>query len=418
MKFLQDELVKSKMSLRQVRRRMARYLKYFGLFCALLTLGLLAVYFLILRQPNYQEPTPTADQNSIVPDGGMWLKGDFHIHSRHSKDSTINPVSRIIGFAEDNGFDILAITDHDNHVFGDVRKNTWADPEFRSESVLLFYGAEWTTHRGHANTFSVKPYDHAQFFAARDSRDQDLLELKSKLGIHVSANHPIGGDPYSFSYDFADSLEVWNSVQFTSGAIVWDDLLKSGRMLPGRGGSDSHHGFPGVGEKKSDRTFERRFNYVGTPTTWLYAKSRTLEGALDAMEAGHMSVSANPYSPRLEFAADTDDDGAFDMMMGDNQRASTKPVTFKVQLVGNGAKDRPYKVRVIKDGAEFQVLNTDPSTGGVEFTDTPRAEERTYYRVEVYGKKNQYPEVGYSSLIGGNMVGLSNPIYFNFNAKL
>lgn len=31
---------------------------------------------------------------------GVWLKGDWHMHSRHSTDSTNNPQSRIIGFAE------------------------------------------------------------------------------------------------------------------------------------------------------------------------------------------------------------------------------------------------------------------------------------------------------------------------------
>ncbi len=51
---------------------------------------------------------------------GQWLKGDLHLHSRHSKDSTNNPEAKIIKFAEDTGFDYLAITDHDNHVAGDV----------------------------------------------------------------------------------------------------------------------------------------------------------------------------------------------------------------------------------------------------------------------------------------------------------
>src|SRR5262249_47436944 len=51
---------------------------------------------------------------------GVWLKGDLHLHSRHSKESSNNPVSKIIAFADKVGVDFIAITDHDNHVDGDV----------------------------------------------------------------------------------------------------------------------------------------------------------------------------------------------------------------------------------------------------------------------------------------------------------
>ncbi len=79
---------------------------------------------------------------------GVWLKGDLHLHSRHSKDSSNNSEAKIIHFAESVGMDYICITDHDNHVQGDVAHNTWTDPEFKSDSVLLLYGAEWTTTRG------------------------------------------------------------------------------------------------------------------------------------------------------------------------------------------------------------------------------------------------------------------------------
>nr|WP_272211404.1 PHP domain-containing protein [Marinicella sp. W31]MDC2877291.1 PHP domain-containing protein [Marinicella sp. W31] len=69
---------------------------------------------------------------------GVWLKGDWHLHSRHSTDSTNNPVEKIIGFAERLGFDYLTITDHDVHVAGDVAGHTWSDPAYRSDSLLLF----------------------------------------------------------------------------------------------------------------------------------------------------------------------------------------------------------------------------------------------------------------------------------------
>ena len=179
---------------------------------------------------------------------GVWLKGDLHIHSRHSKDSSNNPVSTIIALGESVGMDFLAITDHDNHVDGDVAHHTWADPEFRSDKLLLLYSAEWTTHRGHGTPLSATPYDHQALYDVRDQRDVKIGALKKALGIHLSANHPGGGDDgFGFSYDIVDSIEVWNSAVWSRNAnsiMIWDDMLKSGRKLTGRGGSDSHHGFP------------------------------------------------------------------------------------------------------------------------------------------------------------------------------
>src|ERR1700761_3775693 len=74
---------------------------------------------------NYPEVASLAD--------GVWMKGDLHIHSRHSKDSSNNPVSKIVGLADKAGMDYLLISDHDNHVQGDTAHHTWADPEYKSD---------------------------------------------------------------------------------------------------------------------------------------------------------------------------------------------------------------------------------------------------------------------------------------------
>lgn len=119
--------------------------------------------------PSLAQPTAPLPIASLTD--GVWLKGDLHIHSRHSKDSSNNSVATIIGFGEKVGMDFLAITDHDNHVNGDVAHHTWADPELKSDKLLLLYGAEWTTHRGHGTPLSAKPYDHQALYDVRDQRD-------------------------------------------------------------------------------------------------------------------------------------------------------------------------------------------------------------------------------------------------------
>jgi hypothetical protein len=222
----------------------------------------------------------------------------------HSKDSSNNPEVKIIGFAESVGMDFICSTDHDNHVEGDVPHNAWTDPEFRSNSVLLLYGAERTTTRGHSNVFSARPYDHQRLFDVRDQRDIVVVAVKKELGIHLSANHLSGKDHFGSSYDMVDSIEVWNSAVWPRNAkeiMIWDDMLSSGRKLTGRGGSDSHHCTPDTLEQASKNTYQLESNYVGTPTTWVFAKERILQAVVDALTNGRVAVSSNPNAPRVEF---------------------------------------------------------------------------------------------------------------------
>jgi hypothetical protein len=376
----------------------------------------------VLAQAPHVNPWAATEVGTLPPIAsltkGVWLKGELHVHSRHSTESSNNPISKIIAFSKSAGIDFLAITDHDNHVNGDVAHHTWADPEFKSDSVLLLYSAEWTTTRGHCNAFSAVPYDHQKLYDVRDQRDVVVGAVKKQLGIHLSANHPSGKDHFGYSYDMVNSIEVWNSAIWSKNAnaiMIWDDMLSSGRKLTGRGGSDAHHGVPDSPDKETKNSYQAKANYVGTPTTWVFATSRTTQAVIDALTNGRVSISSNPYAPRVEFYADVNQDGKMDMMMGDNAKATGKPATFRVQLTGNISADGEFTINVVKNGSPFGTFKTTGKTPVIEFTDTPAILERSYYRVEVQGTPTPYSQVPGSVALSGNMVGLSNPIFFNFD---
>lgn len=364
-----------------------------------------------------QSALPASDQPGAAA-AGVWLSGDLHVHSRHSNESTNNPVAKILAVARADGMGFLLISDHDNHVAGDVAGHTWADPEYAADDIVLLYGAEWTTNRGHANILSARPYDHQALYDVRDARDWDIRAVKDALGVHLSANHPTGKDHFGFSFDLADSLEVWNSVLWArneASLLVWDDMLRSGRRLAGRGGSDAHHGIPQGDEQPTPQSMEATANGVGTPTTWVFAADRTGDAVIAAIEGGRVSISASPTAPRVELTADRDADGAPDLMMGDNAVASGQPVRFEVRLAGERAAG-VYRVRIVRDGGELSVLDLDGAvTDRVSFTDTPPATGRTYYRVEVRGPQTPFPALANWQRVAGDMVALSNPIYFNFD---
>ena len=273
-------------------------------------------------------------------------------------------------------------------------------------------------HTRPRHVFSAHPYDHQRLYDVRDQRDVVIGAVKKQLDIHLSANHPSGKDHFGYSYDIVNSIEVWNSAIWSKNAnaiMIWDDMLSSGRKLTGRGGSDAHHGVPESPDKATKNSPQAQANYVGTPTTWVYATSRTLQGVVDALTNGRVAVSANPYTPRVELYADLNEDGKMDMMMGDNVKATGKPVKFQVKLNGNVMADSTYTVSVVKNGNPFNTYQVSGKKPVVEFTDTPAALGRSYYRVTVEGPVNDFPQVPMSKSLSGNMVGLSNPVFFNFD---
>lgn len=342
-----------------------------------------------------------------------WLRGDWHIHSRHSNDSSHHSVATILAKAQRLELDYLAITDHDVHVGGAVADHTWADPEFAASPLPLFHGAELTAPRGHINIYGLDAYDHQSIFDARNARDWDLLALTRSLGVHVSANHLVTKNHFGFSFDIAHSVEIWNGAVWPRnipGLRVWDDQLLSGRILPARGGSDAHHGLPPQGDINAERSLEAMTNAVGTPTTWVLAEGRDKRAILAALEAGRASVSANPCAPRAEFEAETEN--ALHIM-GQNAPRPRGPVRLTLRLSEGRLPGVRYRVRIIKNRNELCLLWTDPETGLASFTDTP--DGQTYYRAEVEGPQTPCPEVPLSMTASGHMVALTNPIYFGYD---
>jgi hypothetical protein len=338
------------------------------------------------------------------PTAGLWLKGDLHVHSNHSTDALDTTVAEVIAKAESLGFDYFVLTDHDNHVEGKI--STWSDPDYRSAKMVLLYGAEWTTALGHANIFGTTPYDYAPIWAARDGDGATSIALAHAQGLHFSVNHPAAKDLWELGFDLAfDSMEVWTAPfvlpnSNTNAIAKWDELLRGGRRLSVRGGSDSHH----------QRDLESTLFNTGNPTTWIYSRAKTGEAILEGLKAGRVTLSYAATAERIDFTADVDGDGAFETIVGDNIRpVDGHSIRFKIEIAGFRATST-YNVTVFKNGTSFK--NWQLTTANVTFDDAPIAGERAYYRVEVRGPTSDAPLI--SAIAFGDFIALSNPIYVSF----
>lgn len=375
---------------------------------------------------------------------GAWYKGDLHAHSNYSDGDS--SVAEVIASAESLGLDFFVITDHDTHMEGEPIH--WYDPDYYSDDMLLLYGVEWTSDSGHANTWSSNPFEYLDLWQANLAEDAEAAVLAAhNEGALFSINHPMRFGCCLWEYevpDGLDSVEVWNAMyrlpNFNrwAGHVFWDDLLVSGRRVPGVGGSDTHQ----------LEGFQSRFFGHGNPTTWVYAEELSGEGILNGIAEGHVSISYAPDAVRLDFEADADGDGCYETMMGDNISESGKLIKFRVEIVGLNADSDlssvyavelgPRVVRnlqmgvvdirnlldrlskendeilhgmgVFKNGKLFRVWVLSEGVEEVLFEDTP--DSSSYYRVELVGN----PDVtGVSLLLYGKVIALTNPIYVDYS---
>ncbi len=393
------------------------------------------------------------------PFNGIWLKGDLHAHSLHSDGDS--SVAAVIEAVESKGLEFFALTEHDSNMFeagnyDNVIPPHWGDPDYTSDHLVLLYGVEWTTNMGHANVWGSAPFDYTELWRA-NSRSWEDKELEPDVYGAVTAAHEQGA-LFSVNHPSAwfccpweplvendmDSIEIWNALYrlpnlngFASHPF-WDRELRKGRRMTGVGGSDTHN-LNGI----------QAWAYGhGNPTTWVCAEDRSSEAVLSAIKAGRVSISWAPDAPRLEIEADSDANGEFETMMGENIiQTLDQEIFFNVRIqpsvipqsqnsvrqvmvleegmlsmlaAGEKKSDEvldvsdfkdPGIVVVLKNGIPFKAWIVSGDTDMVSFSDIPKTTCHTYYRAKLFGKTT--PNM-ITHLLYGNVKAVTNPIYINF----
>jgi hypothetical protein len=301
---------------------------------------------------------------------GMLLSGDCHTHSVHS-DGWYS-VDEVIDRAMLSRLDYLFLTDH----------NSMASNAFirSSPRLTVLPGVEVTYYNGHYNLFGLaRPI---RSFVA-NSREQVLAIMREGRanGALVSINHPRDGScgwNYGLGEDVPnDMVEIWNG-PFTPynqmNIDLWHQQLCMGRKLPAIGGSDCHR--------------EHLFCVIGSPTTFLYARSRNGSDILDAMKKGHAFVGMEPEAPEIF------------MQMGQAEMGDTYtgglPEPLRLAFRGIGNSD---EIRIVdQTGIVFKSITGACARYEMEFVPT----NSRFLRAEVW---RTFPS------IGETLASISNPVY-------
>ncbi|MFA7185363.1 MAG: CehA/McbA family metallohydrolase [Victivallales bacterium] len=215
-------------------------------------------------------------------DAGNWYKGNLHTHTDHS-DGALS-VKETVAQYQKNGYDFMAITDH----------NILTDTSgYGNNDFLLFHGEEIgccpSVFGGeyHIVGINIKnSIDPAKYYSP-----QQVIDAIRAAGGEAIIAHPFwSGHAYnelSALHDYL-GIEVFNSSCFYSvgkgiSDIIWDDLLIRRRHAFGFANDDCHNHFNA-----------HRPNDACVAWNMVKAKSLTPEAIINAIKAGHFYSSWGP----------------------------------------------------------------------------------------------------------------------------
>ncbi len=225
----------------------------------------------------------------VLARGARWYRGNLHAHTYHSDGA--NSVAEMAAAHRAQGLDFGAMTDHN-----------LVNPELATgahDDFLWLPGEEVTTQWGHLNVWGLAADDWLDFRCTDLAGMERIIAAARARGAVTSINHPKedGPDWIFPALPDTDAFEAWQAPWFLSNYVtldLWEGLLRQGRRPTAVGGSDLHR----VG------TPEHPYPYhIGNPTTWVWAEELSIPAILAGIQAGHVSISADPDGPQLHLRA-------------------------------------------------------------------------------------------------------------------
>ncbi|HOK81047.1 MAG TPA: CehA/McbA family metallohydrolase [bacterium] len=222
---------------------------------------------------------------------GLWLKGNFHIHTTRS-DGTLGPQDTINQYAE-LGHDFLSFSDHDNIM---------TDNEYKlldSRNMILISGIEISA--GGPHLLYIDSEQNITCYPERQKVLNEIEKIYRETGRGFAVvNHPDWEQ--QFNHCTIEQLMEWTGylgMEIYNGVIgrldgsqyatnKWDILLSKGKKVWGFANDDAH--------RKGDH---------GLGWNVVFARKKTKDAIIEAIFKGNFYCSTGVLIRHIECDGDT-----------------------------------------------------------------------------------------------------------------
>jgi|GEM_PF-1469060 len=319
-----------------------------------------------------------------------WYIGSCHGHSTYSDGAYT--VHEILDIVNGLGGSFYALTDHSTLA-------QCSDTGFHPVGNLQpLRGTEWTTDSGHSCVLGLQGNE-----PIAEGSVADLIDDATYRGGMMQINHPTDLtmewlrrpvlDPG------VDAIEIFNGPTWfpskgkrgkdsdADAVAWWHELLVEGKTIAGVGNSDYHGTIPSEAPL--------------TACSRVFAPSNDLDSILKYWKLGQVMVCDNEDDSRLYLYADTNNNGVWDLVMGQHARipSGSRTIRFRLEV-----EDADWTDVVYVYDKSGEVYSHTLWTGGdydYEWSRTYTSSDVDFMRVELCAE------------LGADYEYCTNPVYIN-----
>jgi len=206
------------------------------------------------------------------------LKSDLHLHTCDDRHDYVKHTAKeLISLAEQKGFKILAITNHDTYTFSRDLGNYASD-----RGILLIPGIEKKIKGKHVLILN------ANLATEKIKTFEDLRKAK-KDGLFVIAPHPFFKTKICLGGKLLKNLAIFDAIEYTFFYSKCINLNKKAENLA------NEKGLPIVGNSDC-----HILKYMGICHSIIYAERQALEDVFSAIRNKNVEVVSQPiFLPKL-----------------------------------------------------------------------------------------------------------------------
>ncbi|MBL7649563.1 MAG: hypothetical protein JNK74_25580 [Candidatus Hydrogenedentes bacterium] len=365
----------------------------------------------------------------VLQDGERWYKGELNAVSTYGGGK--ETVAQLVQRAEQAGLDFLAITDLNT-------MEAFNDPAFKSDSVVLIPAMAW----GDPDNGIALIYGPGTMPEPADSQElaqAECFRIQSQGGVFAIA-HPCSAEaPWKWNIKAVNAVQVWHGPWRAPAPLRLASLPESIKTREAGTGelTRSVAAAAAVADKTSEIAANAKakdllisandqgalfWDYetvrgsvcsviagsgtndpkvpMGQPVTWIKAPNKSLPALMDGLRKGRTFVGNSPTGTRVEFRADSLNDGKVDVGMG-----GAVPLGVDVGFYMLVTSAAGCKVELLRNGHAIMRKIVEGDTFSASFTE--KSEYKAVYRVRVI----RQPESGAKGYGPVEVVALSSPIY-------